>query len=111
MPFIEGTVLVNLGALMQNWTSDVYQATVSACIIQIIPPAHFTACFIFTQPHRVLIPEDELKRKAARQCVAFFIHPDNEVLVECVDGSNKYPAITAAEDIRRRLDRIYTNTT
>lgn len=89
MPFIEGTVLVNLGALMQNWTSDIYQAT----------------------PHRVLVPEDELKRKAVRQSVAFFVHPDNEVLVECVDGSNKYPAITAAEDIRRRLDRIYTNTT
>ena len=28
-PYRQDAVLVNLGALMQNWTSDVYMATVS----------------------------------------------------------------------------------
>ncbi len=57
------------------------------------------------QPHRVLLPGEG--RNAVRQSLAFFVHPDNEVMVECVDGSNKYPAVTAAQDTIRRLDRTY----
>ena len=60
----------------------------------------------FLQPHRVLIPE-ETKKQAVRQSIAFFTHPDNDVLVECVDGSNKYPPITALEDTRRRQYSSY----
>ena len=59
------------------------------------------------QPHQVLIPVEEAKKRVVRQSLAFFVHPDNKVLVECVDGSNKYPPITAAEDTTRRLDRTY----
>ena len=59
------------------------------------------------QPHRVLIPTDEVIRQTVRQSIAFFVHPDNEVLVECIDGSNKYPAVTAREDTKRRLDKSY----
>ena len=29
VPYLQDAVLVNLGALMQNWTSDRYMATVS----------------------------------------------------------------------------------
>ena len=61
----------------------------------------------FLQPHRVLIPEEETKKQAVRQSIAFFTHPDNDVLVECVDGSNKYPPITALEDTRRRQYSSY----
>ena len=40
------------------------------------------------QPHRVLLPDDEVKKRAVRQCVTFFkfLHPDNDVLMECIDG-------------------------
>ena len=61
----------------------------------------------FLQPHRVLIPEEETKKQAVRRSIAFFTHPDNDVLVECVDGSNKYPPITALEDTRRRQYSSY----
>ena len=30
-PLLEDAVLVNLGSLMQHWTSDFYKATVSTC--------------------------------------------------------------------------------
>ena len=62
---------------------------------------------IFLQPHRVLIPEEDTKKQAVRRSIAFFVQPDNNVLVECVDGSNKYPPITAQEDTRRRYNRTY----
>ena len=42
-----------------------------------------------------------------RQSIAFFVHPDNEVIVECIDGSNKYPPTTAREDTDRRLGQTY----
>ena len=38
-----------------------------------------------------------------RQSIAFFVHPDNEVLVECIDGSNKYAPVTAQEDTEKRF--------
>lgn len=62
---------------------------------------------IFLQPHKVVIPEEDTKKQAVRRSIAFFVQPDNNVLVECVDGSNKYPPITAQEDTRRRLKISY----
>ena len=56
------------------------------------------------QPHRVLLPDDEVKQRIVRQCVTFFLHPDNDVLMECIDGSNKYPPITAKEATDQRLN-------
>ncbi len=58
------------------------------------------------QPHRVLVPEDEVVKGRVRQSIAFFAHPDNEVLVETIDGSNKYPPITALESQLRRFKLI-----
>ena len=59
------------------------------------------------QPHRVLLPVEESDKKSVRQSLAFFCHPDNGVVVECVDGSNKYPPIRADEDCWNRLNRTY----
>ena len=56
------------------------------------------------QPHRVLLPDDEVKKWTVRQCVTFFLHPDNDVLMECIDGSNNYPPITAKEATDQRLN-------
>ena len=39
--------------------------------------------------------------------MAIFIHPDNEALIECIDGSNKYPPVTAYEDTYNRLFVTY----
>ena len=59
------------------------------------------------QPHRVLLPSEEEKR-TVWQCVSFFAHPDHDVVMECVDGSDKYPAIMAKEATDRRLNAALT---
>lgn len=84
---IPGTVLINLGRLMQRWTSDHYVATI----------------------HRVVIPEEEVRRRGVRQSIAFFVQPDNGVIVESVDGSvsNKYAPIEALEHLKLGLSERY----
>ena len=67
----------------------------------------YVLCSIYThslQPHRVLLPVEESKKRSVRQSLAFFVHPDNRVVVECVDGSNKYPPVRADEDTWKRLN-------
>lgn len=83
-----GTVLINLGRLMQRWTSDRYVATI----------------------HRVVIPEEEVRRRVARQSVAFFVQPDNGVIVESIDdgsGNSKHAPIEALEHLTLGLSERY----
>ena len=61
----------------------------------------------YSQPHRVLNPVDDTLWNSSRQSMAIFIHPDNGALISCIDGSDKYPAITAYEDTYRRLFVTY----
>merc|ERR1712191_15298 len=67
----------DMGDLMQFWTADYYTATV----------------------HRVRVPEEEVRRCAPRQSLAFFVHPDNEVMVSPLDGSSKYPTVSALDHL------------
>ncbi|XP_052280712.1 uncharacterized protein LOC127878232 isoform X3 [Dreissena polymorpha] len=82
---IPGTVIVNIGALMQRWTSDKLIAT----------------------NHRVVVPEVEFKKRSSRQAVAFFIHPDDEYIVKCLDGFDKYEPISSMDYLRQRFDATY----
>lgn len=82
---IPDTLVLNIGDLMQRWTSDSLKAT----------------------KHRVLIPEVELKRKTHRQSVAFFVHPDDDYVVKCLDGSNKYEPITGLDYLNYRFSVTY----
>lgn len=58
---------------------------------------------LFFQPHRILLPEDEKIRQQSRQSIALFVHPDHDLVIEGVDGSGKYPPITAFEDTNSRM--------
>ena len=55
------------------------------------------------QKHRVLIPEAEVKRNEVRQSLAFFVNPNNNELIECIDGSKKYEPITALDYLNMRI--------
>ena len=82
---IPGTVVVNIGDLMQRWTSDALIAT----------------------KHRVLIPEVEFRKRKSRQSVVCFIHPDDDYLIKPLDGSGKYQPITNGEYLHQRLNATY----
>ena len=82
---IPGTVVVNIGDLMQRWTADKLIAT----------------------KHRVLIPEVEFRKRKHRQSVAFFIHPDNDYVIECLDGSEKYEPISSLDYLNYRFSLTY----
>ena len=77
---VPGTILLNAGDLLQIWTSGRYPATV----------------------HRVLVPREEIRRRSKRQSMAFFVAPDNDVIVSPADGSSKYPPISALEYLTMR---------
>ena len=65
-------------------------------------------CFLVSfQKHRVLIPEEEVKKRIVRRSLAFFVHPDNDVIVECLDGSNKYPPVTGMGYLQQRFAATY----
>ncbi|CAM4583607.1 unnamed protein product [Leuciscus chuanchicus] len=82
-PSIPGTVLINIADLMQRWTSDVY---VSAA-------------------HRVLLPP--AGDSSTRQSLAFFVHPDDEAMISCCDGSDKYPPINSFDYLLSRFNDTY----
>ncbi|XP_067675218.1 uncharacterized protein [Haliotis asinina] len=82
---VPGAVLVNIGDLMQRWTADKLRAT----------------------KHRVMIPEAELKKRQSRQSLAFFVHPNDEVIVKCLDGSDKYEPISSIDYLNYRFSVTY----
>lgn len=82
---IPGTIVVNIGDLMQRWTADKLKAT----------------------KHRVLIPQEELKKRQNRQSIAFFVHPDDNIMIECLDKSNKYEPISSLDYLNQRFSATY----
>ncbi|XP_034031716.1 2-oxoglutarate-dependent dioxygenase htyE [Thalassophryne amazonica] len=85
VPTIPGAILVNIADLMQRWTSDQFVSTL----------------------HRVLLPPSG--DFGTRQSVAFFVHPDDEALITCCDGSNKYPPITSYDHLMGRFQQSFSN--
>ena len=50
----------------------------------------------------MLIPEDAIHRQLTRRSIVFFVVPDCDVIVQCVDGSDKYPPVSAMDYIAQR---------
>jgi len=83
---IPGTILVNIGDLLEMWTGGLFPAT----------------------RHRVIIPEEDVLKSVPRQSIVFFVHPDNEVVVEPVDSDAKdYSAVVALDHVQRRFSETY----
>ncbi|XP_077453153.1 uncharacterized protein LOC144071701 [Stigmatopora argus] len=83
VPRVPGAVLVNIADLMQRWTSD-----------------HFVSVL-----HRVLLPPVGIS--STRQSLAFFVQPDDEAVVACIDGSDKYPPVRADAYLMERFQHSY----
>ncbi|XP_072544597.1 uncharacterized protein [Salminus brasiliensis] len=82
-PSIPGTVLVNIADLMQRWTCDVLVSAV----------------------HRVLLPPGG--DLSTRQSLAFFVQPDDDAIITCCDGSDKYPPVRSKDYLLSRFQDSY----
>ncbi|MEM7070028.1 MAG: 2OG-Fe(II) oxygenase family protein [Pseudomonadota bacterium] len=84
---VEGAVVINTGDLMAHWTNDRYPSTV----------------------HRVL-PRTQVRD---RYSIAFFVDPDGDVAVNCLDSCvsttkpPRYENTTAGEHIQRKISATH----
>ena len=89
VPIVPGTLIVNLGDLMAQWTNDRWVSTL----------------------HRVVNPPRERVGAAARLSVAFFHQPNYDALVECLpscrtDGVAKYAPVTSGDHLTMKLTKM-----
>lgn len=84
---------------------------VSICLLTIPESIPVTGSInVLTWPfqvHRVMIPEVEIKRRVPRRSLVLFYDPDDETIVTCLDGSNKYPPIKAGDWLYQQLHSTY----
>ena len=81
---IAGSIIVMVGSLLEKWTSDGLHAS----------------------KHRVVIPTDA-DRCSHRQSTAYFVNPDDEAIVRCFDGKDKYEPIKALDYIQQRASESF----
>jgi isopenicillin N synthase-like dioxygenase len=83
-----GQLVVNLGDMMQRWTNDRWKSTV----------------------HRVVNPPVELRGESRRQTVGYFLHPNYDAEITCLetcqgpDNPPKYPPIMAGVLMREKME-------
>lgn len=53
------------------------------------------------QLHRVLLPP--AGDCSTRQSLAFFVQPDDDAVIRCCDGSDKYPPVSSGLYLQKRL--------
>ena len=61
----------------------------------------------FLQKHRVVVLQEQLRRLTPRKSMAFFVYPDDEVIIECLDGSSHYPPISSLDYLSQKLKATY----
>lgn len=84
---IEDTIVMNLGDMMQRWSADRLKAT----------------------KHRVMASPTDVYQ--TRQSIAFFVVPDDDALISCTDGSNKYPDITCGDYVKSNFSANFLDDT
>jgi len=86
-PPVPGSLVINLGDMMQRWTNEVYPSTI----------------------HRVKLNK---KSQQSRYSIPFFVNPDVGTIVQCLsscDTTNaKYPPERSEEILRKRWDDAFS---
>ena len=77
--------MVNVGDLMETWSSGRLRAT----------------------RHRVVIPRQELLRRRARHSIAMFVDPDDDVMVRSLDGDTRFQPVNSGESVREKFAKTY----
>ncbi|CAH1773303.1 unnamed protein product [Owenia fusiformis] len=82
---IPGTIVVNLGDMMQRWTDDKLKSTI----------------------HRVTVPNDTTHAVKGRQSMVFFNCPDSDGMIQSMDpNGGKYKPILCNDYFQMRLAGI-----
>ena len=66
---IQDAILINAGDMLEMFTNGRLPATL----------------------HRVIIPEEEIKKKTTRQSIVFFVHPEHETMISPLPAFMKEP--------------------
>ena len=88
MPFVENSLIINVGDLMMRWTNDTWRST----------------------QHRVINPPRD-RAMASRLSVVFFQQPNYDAVAECLpscrgrDNPPKYPPITSGDFMASKFTR------
>ena len=94
---IEGTVVLNIGDMLESWSQNRLKST----------------------KHRVININDPEKQKLTRRSIAYFVQPDDEVFVDeefvfeedkaanHVDSAGKLPKMTAKDYLYMKMSHIY----
>ena len=87
VPVVEGTFIINIGDLMQQWTNDTWSSTV----------------------HRVVNPEFGSAENIDRLSIVFFHQPNYDAPVECLptcsslDKPVKYAVVSSGDHLRSKF--------
>ncbi|ESO92160.1 hypothetical protein LOTGIDRAFT_233214 [Lottia gigantea] len=71
----------------------------------------FTSDKLLATKHRVRIPEDDVLKQSTRQSQAFFLHPDNDVIIRCLDGNDAYEPISSIDYLAWRFNKYFKEET
>ena len=93
---VEDTVLINIGDLLESWSRNKLKST----------------------KHRVVNPKDPEKRKQVRRSTAYFVQPDDHVLVDeeliyegfprrDTSGDADKPRVTALDYLKQKFAQTY----
>jgi isopenicillin N synthase-like dioxygenase len=92
VPVVPGSLVINLGDMMQRWTNDRWVSTM----------------------HRVVNPPREQASNSRRMSLVFFHETNYDTIVECLPNCSsaanppKYPPVTCGEYLRLKFTRQVT---
>ncbi|MFD1703374.1 isopenicillin N synthase family dioxygenase [Methylopila henanensis] len=87
VPVVEGSFIINIGDLMQQWTNDLWRSTV----------------------HRVVNPDLDSPENVDRMSIVFFHQPNFDAVVECLpscqspENPPKYGPISSGDHLRSKF--------
>ena len=78
---IPGAAILLPGIFLQRWTADSVMAAT----------------------HRIPIPVEQTQRTSTRQSCVVFLNPDDDFVIRCLDGSDKYEPVASKEYIGYKM--------
>lgn len=65
-----------------------------------------TADALFAGKHKILVPEDAEKAQKVRQSMVFLARADDDYIIKCLDGSDKYEPLSSVDYLNKRQKKV-----